>query len=259
MLSTNCQALFYIRYMVNTAMTDQDNSNKDSIVPSLVNLLVTYFARTPAWMLPLHLIYIIIVCLSLTTAYIIAFHWTSILEEYRDAHNSQQFSVNFKISADADSKIQTMLKTLNIDTGAMRTYVYRYHNGLAAINGVPFFFQSNIHEVIAPGISRVLPYEQRIPVSINVGIVNQFVQNKCVIIPNTEADVTGQNHYFFDSRGARSLVRCPITISNGDLCGFIGVDFPIAHTVQELAIREVKLREVAVKLGELYSITVAIK
>jgi hypothetical protein len=167
----------------------------------------------------------------------------------------QEFGINLKVSVEADNKIQDLLKTFNDDAGGMRTYVYRYHNGLAAINGVPFFFQSNIHEIIAPGISRVLPYEQRIPVSINVAIASQFIQDKCIFISNTDGDPSSQNHYFWQSRGAKSLIRCPITMSNGDLFGFVGIDFVSSRSQQDLQPTMTKLRIMASRLGEIYSRT----
>ena len=35
------------------------------------------------------------------------------------------------------------------------------------------------------------------------------------MIPNTESDTSHQNYYFFSSRAARSLVRCPVIMANG--------------------------------------------
>ena len=222
---------------------------------SLARLLVNYFRHTPAWMLPLHLIYVMILCMCFVGSYVAAFHFTSLLDVYKEAHNVAEFGNNLRISVETDGKIHDAINDFLANESGMRAYVYRYHNGLAALNGVPFFFQSNIQEVIAPGASRLLPYEQRIPVSINVNIANQFVQDRCVMIPNTESDTSHQNYYFFSSRAARSLVRCPVIMANGDLFGFVGIDFPASKPAIELQQVATKMKSLASKLGTLYSKT----
>jgi hypothetical protein len=92
---------------------------------------------------------------------------------------------------------------------------------------VPFFFQTNTHEVIAPGAGRLLPYEQRIPASFNIAVNNQFVKNQCSTVIDGDADKDSQNYYYYQSRGAKAFVRCPIYMSNGDLFGFMGVDYAV--------------------------------
>lgn len=184
-----------------------------------------YLSNTNPIMLLFHLLYIIIVCAILTFGYVVAFHWTSLLHIYEDAHSIQTFSTNLKTSVELDNDIRNSLERLNRQVNGMRTYVYRYHNGLAAVSGVPFFFQSMTHEVISPGASRLLPYEQRIPVGISMNINHEFLHNTCATIKNADADPRSQDYYFFQSRAAKAMIRCPIYMNNGDLFGFVGVDF----------------------------------
>ena len=107
----------------------------------------------------------------------------------------------------------------------MRAYVYRYHNGLPAISGVPFFFQTNVNEVISPGSTRLLNFEQRIPASIHIAMNTAFVANKCLLISDTRLNQNSQDYYFFESRNAVAVMRCPIYMDNGDLLGFVGIDW----------------------------------
>ena len=197
----------------------------DHVKLSMLHIILDYLTRTSILLLFVHMIYIGMVCCFLSLSYIIAFHWTSLIEIYREAHDVSQFSTNFKVSIEADIQINDKLqKFLDKNTGT-RAYVYRYHNGLAAINGVPFFFQSNTHEVISPGTGRLMGFEQRIPASIHVAMNNEFVQDQCYLIKDTTQDKSEQNYYFYTSRNAVSMARCPIFLSNGDLFGFIGIDW----------------------------------
>lgn len=198
----------------------------------LVALFFAYLANTKPLMLLFHLVYVTLVCAVFSAGYVIAFHWTSLIRIYDEAHSIQSFSANLKVSVETDNEIRTALDRLNKQTTGIRAYVYRYHNGLAAISGVPFFFQTMTHEVISPGASRLMPYEQRIPVGISMNINHAFIENHCAIISHADSDPQHQDYYFFQSRGSRSLVRCPIYLSNGDLFGFVGVDF--ANDVKDI-------------------------
>lgn len=200
-----------------------DSENKIKL--TMLQIVLDYMTRTPPLSLFFHMIYIGMVCCFLSFSYIVAFHWTSVVEIYREAHDVSKFSTNFKVSVEADTQINNKLQEFLNKHDGMRVYVYRYHNGLAAISGVPFFFQSNTHEVISPGTSRLMGFEQRIPASIHVAMNNEFVQDKCYLIKDTTQDKNDQNYYFYTSRNAVSLARCPIFLSNGDLFGFIGIDW----------------------------------
>lgn len=70
-----------------------------------------------------------------------------------------------------------------------------------------------------------MPFEQRIPASFNIAINNQYVKNQCAMITNTDTDKDHTSYYYFQSRGAKAFIRCPIYMPNGDLFGFVGVDY----------------------------------
>lgn len=206
-------------------MSERTNKTEHQIKLTMLQIVLDYLARTPPLSLVVHMIYIGMVCFFLSLSYVAAFHWTSVVELYREAHDVAKFSNNFKSSVEADNQINDKLQKFLEKNNGQRVYIYRYHNGLAAISGVPFFFQSNTHEVISPGTSRLMNFEQRIPASIHIAMNNEFVQDKCYFISDTTEDKTSQDYYFFTSRNAVSMLRCPIFLSNGDLFGFVGIDW----------------------------------
>lgn len=220
------------------ANTDEPKSKK-----SLIEAIFGYLATTPPYLMFIHLAWIVIASCALSFAYVTSFHFTSLLSIYREAHNIQNFSTNLRVSAAQDLEIERTLKELLASTNSNRAYVFRYHNGLAAINGVPFFFQTLTHEVISPGTPRVLQFEQRIPASVNIAVNNRFIQNECAIITNADQDRDSQNYWYYQSRNAIDLIRCPIFMPNGDLFGFIGIDYTTN-------ISDDKLREDAAKVKE---------
>ena len=222
----------------------------------VVDSILRYLSKTSAFMLAVHLIYIGTASIFISSAYVISFHWESLVRIYEEAHSIQSFSANLKTSVENDHRIYSDLNTIMADTKGMRAYVYRYHNGLAAISGVPFFFQTMTHEVIAPGASRIMEFEQRIPAGIHMEINNEFIQDKCAIINNTDKDPGNQNYYFYQSRNAKALIRCPIYMGNGDLFGFVGVDFSknLSATTADSTVKDVEIvKRSADNIGKLFA------
>lgn len=228
------------------------NTEEPKTKKSLIEAIFGYLATTPPTLMFIHLAWIIIASCALSFAYVASFHFTSLLSIYREAHNIQNFSTNLRVSARQDQEIERTLQTLLDSTNSNRAYVFRYHNGLAAINGVPFFFQTLTHEVISPGTPRVLQFEQRIPTSVNIAVNNRFIQNECSVISNTAQDRDSQNYWYFQSRGAVDLIRCPIFMPNGDLFGFIGIDYTSDVSTDKLTADAAKVKEAARIIARLF-------
>ena len=152
-----------------------DPTTLDIDKKTIAEILVRYLSSTTPVMLFIHLLWLMVICAVLSTTYVVSFHFTSLLSVYQDAHNIQNFNNNLLSSKKQDGNVNSILEELLESSKANRAYVFRYHNGLAAVSGVPFFFQSNTHEVISPGTPRVIQFEQHIPASINIAISNQFM------------------------------------------------------------------------------------
>lgn len=191
---------------------------------NILKAFLAYLKNTSVVRMFAHLFFIITLCLVLSFSYVVAFHFTNLVEIYTEAHNIRNFGNklqgNMQVEADLDGTLQKLM----LETQGNRAYVYRYHNGLAAVNGVPFFFQTMTHETIRPGTNRIMAVEQRLPASISPSINMQFLQNRCLVATGLE-NVNHSLNYMFVNYGIRSMIRCPIFLSKGDLFGFIGVDY----------------------------------
>jgi hypothetical protein len=228
-----------------------------SLVPtnkaSILELVLSYLSNTKPVLMFIHLVWFTIVCAILSMTYLVSFHFTNLIDIYQEAHNIQKFNSNLVFSMQQDSAINANLNELVSKTHANRAYLFRYHNGLAAVSGVPFFFQTNTHEVISPGTPRVIQFEQHIPASINLAINNKFMMNQCAIIPKADEDKDSQNYWFFQNRGAKSIVRCPVFMPNGDLFGFVGVDFTDRVDIKDLNQIENEIKIVANSLALVFA------
>ena len=227
------------------------NNDKFSIVESFFR----YLSSNTKLTLMFHLWWIVMACISLSTTYIFSFHFPSLLKVYEEAHSIKSFDKNLKLSLKQDDEINKLLTQVMIDNKANRAYIFRFHNGLAAVSGIQFFFQTNTHEIITPGMSRVLPYSQRLPASINVPMNNLLSNNKCVILNKISSDPNSQNYYNYQSRGAEAMVRCPIFLGNGDLLGYVGLDYSSPTYDSYLKETETSLKSTAKSLSTLFSNT----
>lgn len=230
------------------------SKNTSSDLPmklSMLQLLLDYLKNTSTLRLMFHMIYIGVVCMFLSCSYVVAFHWDSVVSIYTTSQTGSIGADSLRMSPDVDNDVNYKLQQLLTDQGGMRVYVYRYHDKLNSISGVPFFFQSNTHELIAPGAARLMSFEQRIPASIHIAMNNDFVKNQCVFIEDTTTDKNSQNYYFYTSRGAMSMARCPIFLNNGDLFGFVGIDWN--HTMSEDKHSVDTLHNIAQDMGKIFS------
>ena len=182
-----------------------------------------------------HLVWIFAVLIMLSTSYIITFHFTPVMELWQSSRSFDHFRTELNTTISIDSQVNHELNTVLRSAHAGRAYVFRYHNGIPSVNGVPFMFQTNTHEVIRPGVNRVIASMQRLPSSINSQMTAEFTKNACVVLNHLDQNPDGSNHWFYESRNAHAMIRCAIYKNQGDLLGFVGVDFVEPTTDAELA------------------------
>lgn len=198
---------------------------EESEKTTMARLALRYLTATSVARQLFHAFVVILFVLTGTGAYVVIKDFSALVRVWSEAHEISSFSNNLKLNVTNDGLIARDLDAIMLKSGSARAYIYRFHNGLAAINNVPFFFQSMTHETIAPGAQRILPYEQRIPVGIGMKMNLAFLANKCIVMRDTDKDMGNANYYYWISRGARHFVRCPIFMPNGDLFGFVGLDY----------------------------------
>lgn len=163
----------------------------------------------------------------------------------------QHFTHELNTSIHVDTRITEELQKVLTATLADRTYVFRYHNGIPAVGGIPFIFHTNTHEVIRPGVNRVISLMQRIPSSINVHMNQEFARGKCITLTDIDKDITGHDYWYYQARGAKHMIRCPIYSRQGDLIGFVGIDYVNDGRSSELSGHEVTLKQSALNLGQI--------
>lgn len=232
-------------------VTNKKSSLSDDAKLSMLQILVDYLKSTSPLNLFIHMIYITVICGILSSSYILAFHWNDVVTFYTAYQEQSSGDTELKLDLDTNTQVNYKLQSLLTEVDGMRAYVYRYHGKLDTVSGVPFFYQTNIFEIISPGAARLMNYEQRVPAGIHMAMNNEFVKDRCMLIKDTTTDVDSQNYYFYTSRNAMAIERCPIFLDNGDLFGFVGIDWdaPIENT----DILTGKLHTVAAELGKIFS------
>jgi hypothetical protein len=220
---------------------------------SMLEIFVRYLNRTKPLTMIFHLFWILSICSILSVCYVTAFHFTSLVHIYDEAHNIKEFNHGLKLSGKTDTEINNILNKALVDLHANRAYLFRYHNGLAAVGGVPFFFQTNTHETISPGTSRLMQFNQRIPASLTPVMNQKFSQNECIVVNHMDHDNDMQILYFYQARQSKAMVRCPIFMDNGDLIGFVGIDYISDQDLQKLETDKVEIGNAALTISKIFA------
>lgn len=215
-------------------------------------MIIDYFRKTKISVMMFHLFYVISICLTLSVTYTVAFHWGDVFSIYDQTHNQNSFSADLKTSVKADDEINDSLQKVLKKTGAMRAYMFRYHDGIGSVSGIQFFFESDTEEVISPGTTRLMQYDQNVPASVDWLMNSDFIHDKCAAIPNTIADPTSQSYFYMQSRSAEAVIRCPVFDDEGNLFGFVGLDFPMTLTDAQAQQYQNELSQTASQIEKIY-------
>lgn len=191
----------------------------------MVDNIIKYLKVTPPWKMFMHLVWLLCLLMILSSTYIITFHFQPVVTLIQRSQSLSYFSEHLQTSIAIDQQINALIQPLLSTSNASRSYVFRYHNGIPSVNNVPFMFHSMTHEWIKPGTSRVVMFSQRLP----TGILGQqnadMIRRRCVAVnylDRTPESIYGWHYYM---RGAIAVVRCPFFSAQGDLLGFVGIDF----------------------------------
>ena len=191
----------------------------------IVEIIVRYLRGTHLLRLMLHLVWIFCLLSMLSVTYIMTFHFTPVLELWQRSQSMKTFGQELSTTIAVDQAVNQELQKLLDATQGHRSYLFRYHNGIPTVNGVPFIFHSNTHEVIRPGITRVINQNQRLPTGINSSSNVEFSRRRCVVMLDIDRNIDGANYWHYQTRGAISMVRCAVYTNQGDMLGFVGIDF----------------------------------
>ena len=158
-----------------------------------------------------------------TVTYILTFDFQTIVDIWKKSHHN--FGQELHTSVEVDSAIKPELEKILLETNSNRVYIFRYHNGTPSPNNVPFIFFTNTYEIIQPGTNRLINLSQRLPASLIHDMNVEFTKDKCVSLNNLDKQPNGANYWIYQTRNSASTIRCPFFSKDGDLLGFIGVDY----------------------------------
>jgi hypothetical protein len=127
---------------------------------------------------------------------------------------------------DKSIEIDKLLKKMMSKIGADRAYVFQFHNGTRLVNGRHFYYYSNTHEVVGPGVSSEIANLQMLPISI---LITSWLP-KLIRGKGFASDTINETHEYskkiLEDQGIISLSIVPLMDkTNTYPIGFMGVDF----------------------------------
>ncbi len=122
--------------------------------------------------------------------------------------------------------IDKMLKKMMDEIGADRAYVFQFHNGTRLVSGKHFYYYSNTHEVVGPGVSSEITNLQMLPMSLLVpSWLPQLIKGKG-FVTETAHEKHEYTKSILEAQGIESIAILPrMEKKNTYPIGFMGVDF----------------------------------
>lgn len=220
-------------------------------MPNILEIITRYLRATHPLRMAWHLLWIFCLLAMLSISYIITFHFVPVMDLWQRSKSMTHFRQELSTTLAVDQSINQELQRLLDETGSHRAYLFRYHNGIASVNGIPFMFHTNTHEVIKPGVARVIAYNQRLPISINANMNGEFARRNCVTMTNLERQAESLNYWYYQTRGAYSMIRCAVYTAQGDLLGFVGLDFVDRTPADQVRSKERDVQHTAAALSRI--------
>jgi hypothetical protein len=218
----------------------------------VARVLLSYFRTVHPLKMLWHLFVIFCLLCMISTSYIIAFHFQPVIDLWQRSHSMNNFARELQVSVAVDTSANQALNQVLINTNANRAYIFRFHNGIPSPNNVPFIFHTNTHEVIKPGTNRIINFGQRLPSSLITNMSTEFLKRKCVSLTNINARPDSALYWYYESRAALHMTRCAFFSNNGDLLGFVGIDYTEPTTSSQVRNNEDLVKQTAEQLGRIF-------
>jgi hypothetical protein len=222
------------------------------IMLEFTKIIVQYLRTVHPLRMLWHLFVLFCLLSMLSTSYILAFHFQPVMDLWQKSRSMNHFARELQDSVAVDTAANLALTQLLAASNGNRAYIFRFHNGTPSPNNVPFIFHTNTHEVIKPGTNRVINLGQRLPSSLITTMSMEFLKRKCVSLFNINARTDSSAYWYYESRAAVHLTRCAFFSKNGDLLGFVGVDYSETQTPSSVRNNEDIVRNFADQLGRIF-------
>jgi len=219
--------------------------------------LVNYLQNTPIWKILVEFTLGVAFILVVGSVYILATNFDFFAEIYQNKFTES----NIRSSLEQSVRINVALETIILDNDKdiSRAYVYKYHNGTDSLNGVPFMFKSQTHEVTTNGISSEINNLQGVPIAVNIPQAQAFLAGNCytLTVPDNVDGLFNQGYVqSLVNRGTLSVLSCPLQDNRGTLVGYLGIDSLFKKfSEEEIISLTSQLTEASIRIRKYVSLT----
>lgn len=178
--------------------------------------------------------------------------------EKKDEKKVQKYQDHFIEFMDISAQINQLLREFLNECGADRAYLFQYHNGGHAVNGLDFVKCSNTHEVVSRGTKPQITGLQNLPVAM-FHMWNQRVVGRsalaCADVGCLAEEGDNTSYEMLKMQGIKSIYVVGVYDLAGVVpLGFVGVDYCKEQFAMDDAELE-KLRDVSSKISALLCVS----
>ena len=131
---------------------------------------------------------------------------------------------------------------------ASRALLFQFHNGQSSLKGLPFLFQSETAESVAPGVSNEHDTMQRVPLYVIVDWLPTLLRGECV--SQTYAAANSSLQSAMRSVGSEAVYACPVVVPGStEPAGYVSASYTNGATPPAFADARPRLQEAAGLIG----------
>lgn len=204
---------------------------------AIITPILTYLSNNSAWKTLANGLVLILVAFCLSIMILMVNNFSGFMQIVDKINTTDNIKIkNIEKELEKSIRINVALEEVLQDIPlSARAFIFKFHNGIRGPNGVSFTYQSNTHEVAAPGYASQLSELQNINLTINPALLQALISNDCYMytVDGTQKQFAAYSK-LLRQYGVVSTSICPLKDKDNILVGYIGVNYNVKISDEKL-------------------------
>jgi hypothetical protein len=178
------------------------------------------------------------------------------LEKFKKRHEVKQHDRLTDLRQQLGKEIKLILDNMLLRTHGIRAYVFEFHNGVMSMGGLPFGKMSCTYEVLEKNTSSEMYDRQNLSLFLYSTLIDSLHENRYIVADTmNRTDIESSLGYeTLVKRGIITTIRAGLRDKNNRVFGFVGVDYDVSQSDENIDTAISIIGDTSVKVGTLLSI-----
>ena len=165
-----------------------------------------------------------------------------------ERHTEREHATALRDALAQHQTYTVILRGVRESLHASRALFFQFHNGQNSLKGLPFLFQSETAESLAPGVSNEHDNMQRIPLYVIIDWLPKLLQGECVAQTYEAANSSLQTA--MRAVGSTAVYACPVIVpGSAEPAGYVSASYTGGAAPPAFTDARARLQEAARLIG----------